>query len=98
MARRGTGRARSLTDVDGNTESRRGTISIFSGPTPHVGIFDRPEEESAAVGRWIANRLAEDFLPHEVGVIAGRTQPCLHPRVRGRSMDPCHELAGAQVS
>lgn len=59
----------SLTDVDGNTESRRGTISIFNGPPPQIEIFDDPEEETAAVGRWITDRLTQGFLPHEIGVI-----------------------------
>lgn len=57
-----------LSDVDGNTEDRRGTVSVFNGPIPVVEAFDSPEEESKAVGDWIQARLDEDFQPHEIGV------------------------------
>ena len=57
-----------LADVDGIAESRRGTISVFNGPPPEIEIFENPEEECEAVGRWVAERLAEGCLPHEIGV------------------------------
>lgn len=28
-----------LTDVDGNTEARKGTVSVFNGPQPEIHIF-----------------------------------------------------------
>lgn len=59
---------RSLTDVDGNTEERGGTISIFNGPPPQIDIFGSQEEEIQAVGDWIAGRLAEGIRPEEIGV------------------------------
>ncbi len=57
-----------IADVDGNAESRRGTISVFNGPAPEVRTFATPADESAAVGRWIADRLEEGTAPHEIGV------------------------------
>jgi superfamily I DNA/RNA helicase len=57
-----------VSDVDGNEESRRGTVSVFNGPAPDVGIFEIVPEETAAVGRWIAARLKEGVQPHEIGV------------------------------
>lgn len=57
-----------VTDVDGVTESRRGTVSVFDGVDPMVRVFDDAEEEQAAVGAWIANRIAEGCLPHELAV------------------------------
>ena len=57
-----------LSDVDGNTEDRRGTVSVFNGPKPEIEIFDTPEGESKAVAQWIKARLAEDLQPHEIGV------------------------------
>lgn len=57
-----------VTDVDGNTEERRGTVSVFNGPEPTVKILDTPKAESETVGRWLADRIAEDVKPHEVGV------------------------------
>jgi Superfamily I DNA and RNA helicases len=58
----------SVSDVDGNAESRRGTVSIFSGPMPEVRVFETLEDEHAAVGAWIADRLKEGSQPHEIGV------------------------------
>jgi superfamily I DNA/RNA helicase len=46
--------------VDGNSESRRGTVSVFEGPEPSVQIFDDASAEQKAVGVWIAQRLRED--------------------------------------
>ena len=58
----------SVSDVDGNAESRRGTVSVFNGAEPQVRTFDDMEEEQNAVGAWITERLKEGCLPHEIGV------------------------------
>src|SRR5207247_10954779 len=34
-----------VSDVDGNTEERRGTISTFNGPPPDIMVLDTPQEE-----------------------------------------------------
>jgi mRNA-degrading endonuclease RelE of RelBE toxin-antitoxin system len=57
-----------LSDVDGNAESRRGTISVFNGPPPEIHVFDSSFEEGEAVGRWVADRLNDGYQPHEIGV------------------------------
>lgn len=59
---------RSLADVDGNVESRKGTISVFDGPPPRVARFADANAEAVAVGRWIRERLNEGVLAHEIGV------------------------------
>ena len=38
-----------LSDVDGNTENRRDTISVFNGPKPDIMILNTPEEEIKTV-------------------------------------------------
>lgn len=58
-----------VSDVDGMSESRRGTISLFDGPTPDVRTFSDRAGEQEAVGKWIADRIVNGCLPHEVGVI-----------------------------
>jgi superfamily I DNA/RNA helicase len=58
----------SLADVDGNEENRRGTISVFNGPAPTIQILADDGEEAEAVGRWIADRVAEGVQPHEIGL------------------------------
>jgi superfamily I DNA/RNA helicase len=58
----------SLADVDGNVESRKGTISVFNGAPPVVAIFDDQGAEAAAVGAWIADRRKEGVELHEIGI------------------------------
>lgn len=58
-----------LSDVDGNQESRAGTISLFEGPTPDVHLFKDADEESAFVAAWLRKRAAESEQPGEIAVI-----------------------------
>jgi superfamily I DNA/RNA helicase len=57
-----------VSDVDGNSEDRRGTVSVFNGPAPEVETFDDPEQESEAVCAWISGRVEQGVQPHEIGV------------------------------
>jgi superfamily I DNA/RNA helicase len=57
-----------LSDVDGISEDRRGTISVFNGPAPEIDTFDDPEQEIEAVGEWITVRLRDGVQPHEIGI------------------------------
>ena len=57
-----------VSDVDGNTEERRGTVSVFNGPPPTIRILDKLEVETTAVSTWLLERRAEGVLPHEIGV------------------------------
>lgn len=57
-----------VSDVDGNTEDRRGTVSVFNGQLPTIQTFASPDEESAAVGKWLMDRVKEGIAPHEIGV------------------------------
>ncbi len=56
-------------DVDGETQVRRGTISVFDGPEPRVERFADADAEARAVGAWLRERVAGGARPHEVGVI-----------------------------
>lgn len=57
-----------LTDVDGNREDRRYTVSVFNGPPPQIRTFASEAEENQAVGEWLRS-LGEDGLqPHEIGL------------------------------
>jgi superfamily I DNA/RNA helicase len=57
-----------VTDVDGNSEDRRDTVSVFNGPPPAVRPLMSEVEETALVGNWIAERARGGVLPHEFGV------------------------------
>ncbi len=55
-------------DVDGNAESRRGTVSVFDGPPPLVQICADASAEQRVVAEWVAARLREGYQPEEIGV------------------------------
>jgi mRNA-degrading endonuclease RelE of RelBE toxin-antitoxin system len=57
-----------VSDVDGNKEERKGTISTFNGPPPDIMVRNTPQEEIAAVSQWLAERAKEGIVPHEIGV------------------------------
>jgi superfamily I DNA/RNA helicase len=57
-----------VSDVDGNTEQRAGTVSVFNGPPPAIQVFNSNEEEIKAVAGWLSARTKEDVAPHEFGV------------------------------
>jgi len=57
-----------VSDVDGNTEDRRGTVSVFNGSTPVIQVLDSVEDEARVVGQWLSDRGREGVLPHEMGV------------------------------
>ena len=56
------------TDVDGNSDNRNDTISVFNGPPPVIRTFKTEVEEINAVGAWLAEQSKAGVLPHEFGV------------------------------
>ncbi len=58
----------SVADVDGNVEERRGTISVFNGPSPTIAVFDDAESEALHVSQWIAERRKEGIQADEIGI------------------------------
>ena len=57
-----------VSDVDGNLESRKGTISIFNGPVPVIERYSTSEKEIEAVGHWLGQCSQEGVKPHEIAV------------------------------
>lgn len=57
-----------LADVDGNVESRRGTVSVFNGPVPVIATSDNANDEVTKVAEWLAGLQKDGVLPHEIGV------------------------------
>jgi len=62
-----------VADVDGNSESRRDTISVFNGPAPVIRVFANEAAETEAVAAWLAEQSKAGILPHEVGVFVRST-------------------------
>ncbi len=57
-----------VADVDGNSENRSDTISVFNGPPPMILSFKSEDEEIKKVGNWIVEQTKAGVLPHEFGV------------------------------
>src|SRR5439155_371988 len=45
-----------------------GTISVFNGIDPVIETFADADRETSAVGKWLADRIANGVPPHEIGV------------------------------
>ena len=59
----------SVSDVDGNTEERKGTTSVFNGPPPSFQAFADQDAEAAGIAKWLLDRAGIDkVMPHETGV------------------------------
>ncbi len=57
-----------VTDVDGNSEDRSDTVSVFNGPPPVIRTFKDEGAEISAVGNWITECAEAGILLHEIGV------------------------------
>ena len=57
-----------VTDVDGNSENRNDTVSVFNGPPPTIRSLKSESEEIKAVGNWLRDQARAGVLPHEFAV------------------------------
>ncbi|UHL64063.1 UvrD-helicase domain-containing protein [Paralcaligenes sp. KSB-10] len=57
-----------VSDVDGNAESRKGTVSVFNGPEPVICSYADAEAEIQAVGVWLKQCNISGVSPQEIGV------------------------------
>ena len=57
-----------MSDVDGNVEERRGTVSVFNGPPPTVVECNYEQEEVEFVAEWLRERMNDETPAHEVAV------------------------------
>jgi len=58
-----------ISDVDGHSEQRKGTVSVFNGPEPEVLSAATEADEAALIAKWIGARIASGVRPEEIGVI-----------------------------
>ena len=57
-----------MTDVDGLSEDRNDTVSVFNGPPPTVQSLKSEGEETETVAQWIAQLVKAGVVAHEFGV------------------------------
>jgi len=97
--------ASEVSDVDGNVEERRGTVSVFNGPEPDVQVLTSEAAEIAVVSDWLRTQISGGVRPQEVGVFvrsdeqidracAAVTEAGLQPRV----LDSHLEASGGKVA
>jgi superfamily I DNA/RNA helicase/mRNA-degrading endonuclease RelE of RelBE toxin-antitoxin system len=74
-----------IMDVDGNQETRKGTVSVFNGPAPEVAVFKDAAGEGSAVAQWLGKRISEGYQPDEIGVIVRSSEEL--PRARAAAVE-----------
>ncbi len=57
-----------VSDVDGNTEERGDTVSVFNGPAPAIRVLKSQKEEVKTVSAWLSAQRKAGVSPHEFGV------------------------------
>lgn len=57
-----------VSDVDGNTEERGDTVSVFNGPAPAIRVLTNQNEEIKTASAWLSAQLKAGVAPHEFGV------------------------------
>jgi mRNA-degrading endonuclease RelE of RelBE toxin-antitoxin system len=59
---------KTVQDVDGNEQDRRGTVSVFNGPDPEIKTFANAEREIQGVADWIRKAVVDGITPAEIGI------------------------------
>jgi UvrD-like helicase C-terminal domain/AAA domain len=94
-----------VTDVDGNSEDRSDTVSVFNGPPPVIRVCPDSAAETAAVGAWLTEQSKASVLPHEFGIFVrsegqlGRAQAAVKAAgLPFKILDERVETSSGQVS
>ncbi len=94
-----------VSDVDGITEDRSDTISVFNGPPPTIRTLPSEAEEIEVVGKWLVEQAKTGVVPHEIGVFVRsaaqlpRAQSAVTAAgLASRVLDDNVETASGQVS
>lgn len=69
-----------ILDVDGRSDERTGTVSVFDGPVPQIKLAASVEEETDVLAKFVEAAISSGINPEEIAVFA-RTRNEL-PRAR----------------
>lgn len=85
-------------DVDGREEERRGTVSVFEGPSPDVVLSADEPAETTRVAAFILAVVSDGVAPSEIGVFvrSRRELPRARAAVEKAGLEPV-ELSERQV-
>ncbi|QDT70357.1 Putative ATP-dependent DNA helicase YjcD [Planctomycetes bacterium MalM25] len=70
-----------ISDVDGASEQRKGTVSAFEGPDPVVQVFDTQDAEEASIASWLRGCESAGVRREEIAVFV-RSQELIDRSVR----------------
>ena len=94
-----------ISDIDGNTEERSGTVSVFNGPEPSIAISQSIAEESKTVANWLIDLIGRDLEAHEISVfvrsadqIDRATTAVVNAGLQFTVLDDHVQMAGGHVS
>lgn len=87
-----------VSDMDGNTEDRRGTVSVFDGPAPMVALFDDDAQEIAAVAGWLRSRVAEGLPARDIAVFVRSEAQFARAQAAVQRASLAHTLLDARLA
>ena len=87
-----------VSDVDGITEDRRGTVSVFDGPAPMVTLFDDEAQEITAVADWLRSRVAEGLPARDIAVFVRSDAQFARAQAVAESARLPHTLLDARLA
>lgn len=70
-----------VSDVDGNTENRNDTVSVFNGLPPIIKAFESERKEQTFVSEWLKQCTADGISPEEIGVFVRSTKEISRARI-----------------
>jgi superfamily I DNA/RNA helicase len=68
LLRQAQQREKEVSDVDGNSERRSDTVSVFNGPPPLIRKLKSERDEFKAIGDWLTKQLKAGLRPEEIGL------------------------------
>ncbi len=74
-----------VSDLDGNVETRKGTVSVFNGPAPAIQVFDSSRLEAEAVANWLKTQIDTGVAPEEIALFVRSSTEL--PRARQAAQD-----------
>lgn len=88
-----------VSDLDGNTEERTGTVSVFNGSAPSIGVFDDVDAEARHVGDWLLAQSQASGGVDEIGIIVRSDAELPRAESAARHADMNYQyLTGASTS
>jgi superfamily I DNA/RNA helicase/mRNA-degrading endonuclease RelE of RelBE toxin-antitoxin system len=87
-----------VSDVDGITEIRKGTISVFNGSQPIIRDYDTQQEEILAISQWIDTQIEAGIEPEEIGIFVRSNKELARAKAAIEHADQLFKVLDDRVS